>query len=58
MGIQMASAYIGTTLMPPFFGQIGSYIGFTVFPLFIVTILVIQIIVIETMNRKIDKNKV
>jgi len=58
MGIQMASAYIGTTLMPPLFGQIGSHIGFSVFPLFIVTILVLQIIVIETMNRKIDKNNV
>ena len=57
MGIQMASAYIGTTLMPPLFGQIGSHIGFTVFPLFIITVLVLQIIVIETMNRKIDKTK-
>ena len=55
MGIQMASAYIGTTLMPPLFGQIASHIGFTVFPLFLIIILVLQIIMIETMNRKIDK---
>ena len=58
MGIQMASAYIGTTLMPPLFGKISSYIGFTVFPLFIITILMLQIIVIETMNKKIDNNKI
>ncbi|MDR2797900.1 MAG: MFS transporter, partial [Treponema sp.] len=30
MGIQMASAYTGTTLMPPIFGRIASYISFDI----------------------------
>jgi fucose permease len=57
MGIQMASAYIGTSLMPPVFGQLASHTGFHIFPLFIGTVLVIKIIMIETLNRKIDSKK-
>jgi fucose permease len=55
MGIQMASAYIGTTVMPPIFGQIASYINFNIFPVFIGIVLIIQIIMVEVLNRKIDK---
>jgi len=55
MGIQMASAYIGTTLMPPIFGQIVSYISFNIFPLFIGIVLIIQIIMVEILNRRITR---
>jgi fucose permease len=55
MGIQMASAYIGTTLMPPAFGRLASYIGFNIFPIFIGIILIIKIIMLELLNRRIDK---
>jgi len=58
MGIQMASAYIGTTFMPPIFGQITSFFGFNVFPLFIGGILLLNIIMVEILNKKVDKNKV
>jgi len=58
MGIQMASAYIGTTFMPPLFGQITSFFGFNVFPLFIGGILILNIIMVEILNKKVDKNKV
>jgi fucose permease len=54
MGIQMASAYIGTTLMPPIFGKIASYIGFNIFPLFIGIILILKVIMVETSYRKND----
>jgi len=57
MGIQMASAYIGTTLMPPIFGQIASYISFNIFPVFIGIVLIIQIIMVEILNKKIDKKQ-
>jgi fucose permease len=57
IGIQMASAYIGTTLMPPVFGRLASYINFNIFPLFIGIILVIKIIMVETLNKKIDSKK-
>jgi hypothetical protein len=54
MGIQMASAYIGTTLMPPIFGRLATYINFNIFPIFIGIILLIKVIMVETLNRKID----
>jgi fucose permease len=57
MGIQMASAYIGTTFMPPLFGQITSYFGFNIFPLFIGGILILNIIMVELLNKRVDKNK-
>jgi len=57
MGIQMASAYIGTTFMPPLFGQITSFFGFTVFPLFIGGILILNIIMVELLNKRVDKNR-
>jgi fucose permease len=57
MGIQMASAYIGTTFMPPLFGQITSFFSFNVFPLFIGGILILNIIMVEILNKKVDKNK-
>lgn len=35
MGIQMATAYIGTTSMPPLFGFVAGYMGFNIFPFFL-----------------------
>jgi fucose permease len=57
IGIQMASAYIGTTLMPPIFGKIASQISFNIFPIFIGIILILKIIVVEVLNKKIDTIK-
>ena len=57
IGIQMASAYIGTTLMPPIFGRLASYLSFNIFPIFIGIILIIKIIMVEILNRKINKIK-
>ncbi|MDR1869916.1 MAG: MFS transporter, partial [Treponema sp.] len=55
MGIQMGSAYIGTTLMPPVFGWLASIMSFNIFPVFIGAILILKIIMVETLNRKRDK---
>jgi len=57
MGIQMASAYIGTTFMPPLFGRITSYFSFIIFPLFIGAILILNIVMTELLNKKVDKNR-
>ena len=57
MGIQMASAYIGTTLMPPIFGRIASPRRFDIFPIFIGIILIAKIIMVEMLNRKVDSRK-
>jgi fucose permease len=58
MGIQMASAYIGTTLMPPIFGYLASFISFNIFPVFIGIILIVKIIMMEILNRKINAKKI
>jgi fucose permease len=57
MGIQMGSAYIGTTLMPPIFGWIASYMSFNILPIFIGIVLMIKFIMVEVLNRKIDNAK-
>jgi fucose permease len=57
MGIQMASAYIGSTFMPPIFGRLASFTGFVIFPLFIGAILILNITMVELLNKKIDRNK-
>ncbi|MDR2397611.1 MAG: MFS transporter [Spirochaetaceae bacterium] len=54
IGIQMASAYIGTTLMPPLFGRLASYLSFSLFPLFIGSLLTVKIIMVKTLNRSVD----
>jgi hypothetical protein len=53
----MASAYIGTTLMPPIFGRIASETNFNMFPIFIGIILILKITMIEVLNKKIDNIK-
>jgi fucose permease len=57
MGIQMASAYIGTTFMPPLFGRAASQIGFNILPLFLGIILIIKVIMVEILNKKVDAGK-
>jgi fucose permease len=57
IGIQMASAYIGTTLMPPLFGKMTSYFSFNIFPLFIGTILILNIFMVELLNKKVNQYK-
>jgi fucose permease len=52
IGIQMASAYIGTTVMPPVFGKIASQAGFHLFPVFLGITLILLITMVETVNRK------
>jgi fucose permease len=58
IGIQMASAYIGTTLMPPLFGRIASAAGFAIFPAFIGAALIVKIIMVEMLNRKVNRQAV
>jgi fucose permease len=57
MGIQMASAYIGSTFMPPLFGRLATYLSFKAFPFFIGGILLLNILMVELVNRKIGHRK-
>lgn len=42
VGVQMASAYIGTSIMPPLFGLIANHISISLLPVYLLVILGIQ----------------
>lgn len=54
IGMQMSSAYIGVTIMPPLFGRLAAYLDFSIFPVFLGIVLIIKIVITETANSKID----
>ena len=43
IGIQMASAYVGTCLMPPLFGLLANHIGVALLPVYLIVILVLMV---------------
>ena len=51
VGIQMASAYTGSTLMPPLFGVIAQYIHVGCYPFFLTACLLIMLVMTEQVNR-------
>lgn len=52
IGVQMAFAYIGTCLMPPFFGIIARSIDITLFPIYLGVFLCIMFFMYETVIKK------
>ena len=55
IGIQMASAYIGTALMPPVFGWIAGHLSIGLFPVYLLALLVVMVIMHELLGRKTAK---
>ncbi len=51
IGIQMASAYVGSTFMPPLYGLLGRLIGFEIMPVYLTLFVVFMIIMIEKTFR-------
>jgi fucose permease len=56
IGVQMASAYVGITLLPPLFGLIGTYINIALYPAFLFVLTVIMLIMTEKLNKTAEKN--
>lgn len=52
IGVQMASAYVGTCLAPPLFGLIANHISASLFPLFILCLLVVMALMHERLIIK------
>lgn len=52
IGVQMASAYAGTCLMPPLFGLVAHHIGVSLMPLYLTGILIIMLVMHEKMLIK------
>ena len=55
VGIQMASAYIGSTFMPPLFGILAEHISVSLYPLFLLILVILLIIMTERSNRLFKK---
>lgn len=49
IGVQMASAYLGSTLMPPLFGLIANHISAGLYPVYIGVILLVLIVMHESL---------
>lgn len=52
IGVQMASAYVGTTLMPPLFGLIAQHISIRLWPVFLLILLLLMYVMYEAVSRK------
>jgi len=54
IGIQMASAYVGSLLMPPLFGLIANHITVALLPVYLLLILGLMILMHERMLKQIS----
>lgn len=50
MGMQMASAYVGSTFMPPVFGLLAQQVSIGLYPVYLVMFVVLMFIMVERMN--------
>lgn len=55
MGIQMATAYVGSTFVPPMFGALSQISGFSILPYFLL-VLIIAMLVSSEIVSKVCKN--
>lgn len=52
IGIQMASAYVGTCLMPPLFGLLANHISVSLLPVYLLAVLALMVVMHERLLRK------
>ncbi len=57
IGIQMASAYTGTTFMPPVFGFLAENFTIALYPLYLGLLLVLMFVMTEWLNRLVLRQK-
>ena len=55
VGLQMASAYTGSTLMPTLFGVIASKAGIGIYPLYLMIFAAVILVATEKLNRMLGK---
>ena len=51
IGVQMASAYTGSCLMPPLFGLIANHVSVALLPVYLLVILVLMVVMHERVVR-------
>lgn len=57
IGIQMASAYVGSTFIPPLFGFLGGVLGYRIMPIYILLFFVLMICMVENTFRITAENR-
>lgn len=57
IGIQMASAYIGSTFIPPLFGLLGHAVGFEIMPIYLLVFVLLMITMTELTFRMTSKSR-
>lgn len=55
IGVQMASAYMGTCIMPPLFGLIANHISVSLYPLYLFLILALMVFMHERLVKETAK---
>ena len=51
IGIQMASAYVGSTFIPPIFGFLGKWLGYEMMPIYLGVFVVLMLFMVEKTFR-------
>ena len=54
IGVQMASAYVGTCIMPPMFGVLANKISVALLPLYLLAVLTLMIIMHELLTKRTE----
>jgi fucose permease len=54
IGVQMASAYVGSCLAPPVFGLMANHISIGLMPFYLAAILVLMVVMHEKLIRKVS----
>lgn len=57
IGVQMASAYVGTCIMPPIFGFLANHISVSLFSGYLLAILALMAVMHEKMLTKVSANE-
>lgn len=57
IGIQMASAYVGSTFIPPLFGLLGGILEYKIMPIYILAFFVLMIVMVEMTFKITGKKK-
>ena len=56
IGIQMASAYVGSTFIPPLFGLLGNAVSFSLMPVYLLVFFALMIVMVEATFRVTRKD--
>lgn len=56
IGIQMASAYVGSTFVPPLFGLLGRVLGFSILPAYLLIFVALMLLMTQLTFRVAKRN--